>query len=559
VSKSRAHTSTTTLYLATMPTTMGFPSILHTATTAVDGGARSFPATHDDSVPQYQAPTTAYQKVFFIQASRPSQSTPDYSAGWLVPDDCLPCNPVFVAHSLLCAIALVRDTLPPGSLPDDAWAQLVSAAVTLSKDADIPPSAQSPAAIRNATAHSSLSQTVPNRRTLSPDASSASSKRRRLQSSTPAPTTPGNDVDHSPAPTAASEPPSPAAPQEYVVNVSNNNRRAERERTKKQAAATAKRRFDCGLLEPAESASAEEKIAYQNIRPKDNAHIAWIIKQPANTDSDFYQKTKSPYATACSMLAKARAVGTPSTWQNVAAFLEAWRENGSPVSERSTAVVPSQAIRLRPSGRVNAFHRAWHMSCVAKARLSTAIIEYRWAMAFLGREYHAKIHDLADDRRHAKTQVIDHMWGEIEPNSTEQHRKCFVRRLTQATRWYEIADTLGWGSLCLLPDSVSNKWVKSFPAHAWLPWLELIKRVNPEACTASRALDAWIGQEGIQGGPIQGQKKLYIEEKGSASHVEEVVDSTDEESSDIESSAEPAKSTARRLRQLTLLELFKPQ
>lgn len=76
-------TSTTNLYPATTLTSIDFSSILHAATALAHGGARSFPATRDDSVPQYQAPTTAYQKVFFTQASRPSQSTPNYSAGWL--------------------------------------------------------------------------------------------------------------------------------------------------------------------------------------------------------------------------------------------------------------------------------------------------------------------------------------------------------------------------------------------------------------------------------------------------------------------------------------------
>jgi hypothetical protein len=79
--------------------------------------------------------------------------------------------------------------------------------------------------------------------------------------------------------------------------------------------------------------------------------------------------------------------------------------------------------------------------------------------------------------------------------------------------------------------------------------------VNPDACAASRVLGAWIGNEVIQGGPIQDREKLYIKEKGSASQVEEIIDSADEESSDIEASAEPMKSAGRRLRQLTLLEL----
>ena len=180
-------------------------------------------------------------------------------------------------------------------------------------------------------------------------------------------------------------------------------------------------------------------------------------------------------------------------------------------------------------------------------------------MAFLGREYHAEIRKLNDDRRHARTPVIDRLWMDMVPDGTKALRKRFVRRLAQATRWFQIADTLGWGSLCILPDTVSNKWVRNCLAHVWLLWLQLIKRVNPEACTASRALDAWIGVEGIQGGPIQGQERLYIEVKGPASQVEEVVDSTDEEGSDVESSLQPGKSSARRFRQLTLLELFKPQ
>jgi hypothetical protein len=157
------------------------------------------------------------------------------------------------------------------------------------------------------------------------------------------------------------------------------------------------------------------------------------------------------------MLAQARAVGTPSTWQNVAAFLQAWRESGSPVSERSTVVTSSQRTQRQRSGRGDAFQQAWHISCLAEDRLATILIEYRWAMAFLGREYHAEICKLGDDRRYARTQVIDRLWREIQPHGTKQDRKRFVRRLVQSTRWYQIADTLGWGSLCLLPDSVSNR------------------------------------------------------------------------------------------------------
>jgi hypothetical protein len=45
---------------------MGFSSILRAATTAVDGGARSFPTAYDDSVQHYQALTTAYEKTLVV-------------------------------------------------------------------------------------------------------------------------------------------------------------------------------------------------------------------------------------------------------------------------------------------------------------------------------------------------------------------------------------------------------------------------------------------------------------------------------------------------------------
>lgn len=252
------------------------------------------------------------------------------------------------------------------------------------------------------------------------------------------------------------------------MHVPKNNRRAERERTKKQASAFAKQKYNCGLLEPAESANADEKIAYQNLRCADNGHVAWVIKQNVGEDSEFYQETKSPYFIACNMLDKARAVATLPTWQNVAAFLQAWRENEFAVPERSTAVMSSQTTQPRGSGPRHALHRAYHISCVAEARLATAIIEYRWAMAFLGREYHAEIQTLDDDRRHARTPVIDRLWVEMVPNGTKTQRKRFVKRLAVATRWYQTAETLGWGSLRLLPDSVSKKWANDCLAHLWL-------------------------------------------------------------------------------------------
>lgn len=557
---------------------MSFPSILRAAITDSAGGARSFPPIYDARVPCYQAPSIAYEKVFFHQASRPCQTTTNYSAGWLISTQRDPCHPVFVAHSLLSAIALVRDTLPSDALHNDGWAQLVSAAVALSSHADLAPPSAQPA---NSSVPGSLPSTgLRRRRSSSASLPPTSPKRSRLEPATPepaedvpqSPTTPEptKDVPASPVHSSDAEvlPPAAFTSQDRICTVTNNNRRADQQRQKRQqkqqAVATAQHKLSIGLLEPAESAPGEEKNAYRAIKPADEVQIAWIIKQPVDVKGkrDFYQKSTLPYLLACDLLAQARAVGSPSTWHNVAAFLQAWRTNGSPVSEGRAAVMSSQAaVRAYAEDSNSAFQHAWKMSSVCETRAAAVLIEHRWAMAFLGRAYDAKIREEGADTQSHKSEIIDSLWSLVEPTNAratghETTRKRFVRCLTQASRWYRMADQLGWGSLCLMPDSVTNRWVRECPAHAWSVWLQLVQRVNPEACAASTALDAWIGQKGIQGGAIQGKETLYIEHKGPAGQVEEVADSTDEEDSDIESPTQPVKSPARRLRQLSLLELF---
>ncbi|KAL5371096.1 hypothetical protein DPSP01_014495 [Paraphaeosphaeria sporulosa] len=169
-----------------------------------------------------------------------------------------------MAHSLLCAITLVRETLPPGALHDDAWAQLVSAAITLSIDAKVPPSTQPATVTTGAPAHSS-----PSRRTLSPPPSASSRKRRQREATTPEPTPPRSKE---PQPTSPS--PAPPAPQELIIKVSNNNRRTAQDREKKHAATTAHRKRSIRLLEPAAYDTAEEKITYHKLQPADYANIA---------------------------------------------------------------------------------------------------------------------------------------------------------------------------------------------------------------------------------------------------------------------------------------------
>lgn len=559
----------------TMPTS----SALHATAVQIDGGVRSFPITRDAAIQRdygYQAPNIDYEKLFHFQAARASQSTAARSAGWLIPDDRSCCNPVFIAHSLLSAIWLLRETLPEGSLDDDGWQKLVSAGVALAADDlnSVPPSAQRAAATidsDNEPGGPPLKRKAPPSPIPTP---SWSPKRGRRGTLTPRPGP--STQEQSPVQSPEAPEPSPV----HITTVTNNNRRAEQTREKKRAAAVERKRQSLGLEEPANSAEPAEKIAYRTIAPADDPDIAWIIKQPVGKDCDFYTKTKSPYRTACSMLAKARAIGSQPTWYNVATFLQAWRERGTPVPSRNTAIdgaVSSQMARRAHSanGCDGVFQQAWHMSHYCEQQMATVMIEYRWAMALLGRAYANKVGRIQqnnpsssrgrDGRGAVKSEAIDSLLLLVHPASTSEERKPFVRRLNRATRWYQAAETLGWGSLCLMPtDVVSTNWVeKDVLAHEWSIWLNLIQRVNKDACAASIALDNWLGAEGIQGGPIQGKEMLCIEQKGApvVCEVEEIADSADEEGSDsdFECTSRSVKSASRPLRQLTLLELFKPQ
>ena len=85
--------------------------------------------------------------------------------------------------------------------------------------------------------------------------------------------------------------------------------------------------------------------------------------------------------------------------------------------------------------------------------------------------------------------------------------------------------------------------------------------MRPDVYAASRALDSWLGPEGIAGGPISEKKTLSIEAEAPAT-IYKIQDSEDD---DIDESVKASqlqvtlKSPApAQLRQLTLLELFYP-
>jgi hypothetical protein len=80
-------------------------------------------------------------------------------------------------------------------------------------------------------------------------------------------------------------------------------------------------------------------------------------------------------------------------------------------------------------------------------------------------------------------------------------------------------------------DSISNTWVEqTLRVDEWTVWLQVIPKVNGDAVTASKSLDAFLGAEGIAGGPITRSEHLTIEatywEEGN--RVQEIADSDDE-------------------------------
>ena len=96
-------------------------------------------------------------------------------------------------------------------------------------------------------------------------------------------------------------------------------------------------------------------------------------------------------------------------------------------------------------------------------------------------------------------------------------------------------------------------------------FIELVKRERPDLCSASQALERWLGPEGIAGGPIAGKQMLSIEAEAPATmyEVEEVDDSDDDRGLLLEHESDDGSDTAelsqpKRWRHLTLTELFQP-
>jgi hypothetical protein len=90
-----------------------------------------------------------------------------------------------------------------------------------------------------------------------------------------------------------------------------------------------------------------------------------------------------------------------------------------------------------------------------------------------------------------------------------------------------------------------------------------VKKIEPDVYTASTALEAWLGADGIEGGSLKDKETLYIEEGAAAvvGEVEEVAGSDRESESGVDSDSQGTTpgTSCRPLRQLTLLDLFMPK
>jgi hypothetical protein len=497
---------------------------------------------------------------------------------------------------VLSAIWLLRETLAEDALPADTWARLVSAAQGLADSASDsfqkePPSAQRP-------------RDSPPRSTKRAAASSSAllSKRLRLATESPSPTTPQlskpNQSDRLEEPEEPEEPVREQVSQEepaQITTVTNKNRRAERERARKLELIRAQKKQDLGLVPPPESASRREHGAYASISRQDEPFISWILKQPVDDDDNLYSSATAPYLTASSMLDKARSIGNAASQVSAAAFLRSWRTQGSPFAQQPGETRPPASSRSRwqllqkssfSTVPQSALASAWSLCDRYEQELDIIHIKYRWAMAFLGNAYTEKIDQIRTqdaarlnnkgNNRYGKGKVsseaMDALLLSVTAASGPQQRQRFKRRLHQALRWYEAAKQLGWGMLCLMPhDIITNSWVENdLRIRFWHIWLELVVMVNPVAHKASGALDDWLGSEGISGGSISEKATLSIEANARApvTQVEEMEDSEmedgkDGDKDDVEPA--PAQKTAkspapiRPMRQLTLVELCRPQ
>jgi hypothetical protein len=580
---------------------MHWSTALYKAAEAYDGGPRSFPLASEADFARkhgYEPPNEDYEKLFLRRtAASRSQRDPDagaHSAGWLIPhlNDNSLCKPVFVAHSVLSAVWLLRETLADDALSNDGWERLVYAAQSLAEDGMLErPSAQK----------ASTLPLMHRKRPASPIQASPA-KRARKEGGTPLPASPqppgsAGELDAPPAEQLVEE-------QRTVTTITNRNRVAELKRERDAKAAQAKRNLSLGLFVPDKNASNAEHGAYASMSPKDGELISWLFEQSAvNKDrkkTQFFNAVKTPYLRARDFINKARALGSPSSQEHAVRLIWDWRDLGSLFGENvpgtfMNLTMPSRLPRTQSSQRSSVddvFCHAWDRCRVLDDATKFLNIKYRWAHALMGKARADKLAQLERSDKllsnnktsrfgkgQRRTEAIDSLMSlvNLNPNPSRQERYAFQDRMGKAVKWYRIAEGLGWGVLLVMPvDVISNTWIEN-TIRSWgvEVFIELVKKERPDVCLAARQFERWLGPQGMAGGDIRGNQPLNIEFKlpeieRLVRRLDGIADSEDEATDDNEDDSEddgrveiaPSQSRSRSappasLRQTTLPELFK--
>jgi hypothetical protein len=604
--------------------TTSWADTLDDAAGRFDGGLRSFPPAADARHTLYEPPNEDYAKLFLrirktAQSRCASSAGTRCSAGWLLPDDQSICNPVFVAHSALSAVWLLRSTLGDAALPTAAWKSLTDAAADMARAStaaeeeeesgsederadeaadETTTTTKAPTAVEeeeetgpenkraDEAADETLDRPFSGKRTASPRAPRSSKRVRPSEPDVPAPSNNASQGEYGtpfdegggevvmPVVAAADTQPAvePAAdtPPVLVSTVTNNNRAAEKRRVAKREEAKAERKRSNGLVPPPAAAPRREHGAYAAMAEQDETAVAWLLKQSV-AGTDFVHSVGAPYTVAMGMLDRARAVGNSASMRTAAAFLHSWRSLGSPFAvEGPLSSAPSG--RGASQGGLDATSSAWRLCDRYELELDVMHIKYRWSLAFLGQKYAAHVDRIASRDRgpghgKASTQAQHELLREAGITPTQAPAAQVRKRLHQAKRWFMAVQRLGWGMLCFMPhDVITNSWVENdLRVEVWGLWLELVDKVNPVATSASRAIDSWIGS--APDGSISDRKTLSLEVSAAlSSQVEEVPDSEEsEEESEgenregregVESGKELVKPP---MRQLTLFELCQPR
>lgn len=571
-----------------------------------DGGNRSFPNARDTDIAckySYHPPNEDYEGLFTYSArlswaQRDKPTTP-HCAGWLIPEaqSTRVSKPLFIAHSLLAAIWLLRETVGGNALPAAGWESLVRAAQNVMIAVPMPSD------IVQETPAAGLESITGGMEWVPPFTQRALDGTQAPETPTRSPKRVQVDLEDSPTSSKRSRlsiGPTPALsvaavgenrdkePVRYVKTTTNNNRRSEKQREKKMAALRVKKRAEIGLEPPGPKAPAQEVAAYSAITEKDELTIAWMIKQTISGSSVLYSASSTPYHTACTILEKVRTLGNPSSQCNAAQFLQTWRQQGTPFQMRvesqslqSHAHLQQELVASASQGSSpdNVFSFAWEMCKAYDQELAAIYISSRWALALLGEAYTQKIQQIrhqdmisSNDRtrnRYGKgpvrTEAITALIKLVYPEPTKKQHEVFRARLKQAMRWHSVVQGLGWGSLLLIPhEEIPHRWIERVLRVGELAvFINVVKRERPDLVDASKALESWLGPDGIAGGPISQKQTLGIESNVPLIRyeIEEIADSEEEEEDEVGTQQSPVtqESTAPApLRQMSLLQLFHP-